>query len=101
MAKLTTKVLRPPAEVHHAEELAALAKADKEPRPPGWKLSPKAIRSFICGSKSPKIERKFYGDDILVERAIVGRQCHIGEGARLRPGTVIGDKTTVTDYSVL
>jgi NDP-sugar pyrophosphorylase family protein len=36
-----------------------------------------------------------------IERAIVGRQCHIGEGARLRPGTVIGDKTTVTDYSVV
>jgi NDP-sugar pyrophosphorylase family protein len=36
-----------------------------------------------------------------VERAIVGRQCHIGSGARLRPGTVLGDKTTVTDHSVL
>ena len=36
-----------------------------------------------------------------IERAIVGRQCHIGEGVRLRPGTVLGDKTIVTDYSVL
>jgi len=27
-----------------------------------------------------------------IERAIIGRQCHIGEGARVRPGTVLGDK---------
>ena len=87
MAKLTTKVLRPPAEVFFAEELAALAKADKEPRPPGWKLSPKAIRTFICGSKSPKIERKFYGDDILVERAIVGLAGNRGLLMVGEPGT--------------
>ena len=31
-----------------------------------------------------------------IERAIVGRQCHIGEGARLRPGTVLGDKSIVS-----
>src|SRR5262245_17187950 len=72
MSKPTTKVLRPPAEVHYADELASLAKADDGPRPPGWKLSPRAVRSFICGSKSPKIDRKFYGDDMLVERAIIG-----------------------------
>jgi mannose-1-phosphate guanylyltransferase len=36
-----------------------------------------------------------------IERSIIGRQCHIGEGVRLRPGTVLGDKTIVTDYSVL
>jgi NDP-sugar pyrophosphorylase family protein len=36
-----------------------------------------------------------------IERSIVGRQCHIGEGAWLRHGTVLGDKTTVTDYSVV
>ena len=36
-----------------------------------------------------------------MERTIVGRQCLIGEGVRLRPGTVLGDKTIVTDYSIL
>ncbi len=36
-----------------------------------------------------------------IERAILGRQCHVGEGARLRPGTVLGDKTIVTDFSVV
>jgi NDP-sugar pyrophosphorylase family protein len=36
-----------------------------------------------------------------IERAILGRQCHIGEGARLRPGTVLGDKSTVSDFSII
>lgn len=36
-----------------------------------------------------------------IERAIVGRQCHIGEGARLRPGTVLGDKSIVSDFSII
>ncbi|HWB09220.1 MAG TPA: AAA family ATPase [Pirellulales bacterium] len=67
-----SRVLRPPAETQYADELAALAKADRDPRPQGWKLSPRAVRSFICGGKKPAIERKFFGDDVLVERAIVG-----------------------------
>ncbi len=64
-------MLRAPAEVLHAEELKALAKVDKDPRPPGWNLSPRAVRSFICGSDKPAIPRKFFGDDALVERAII------------------------------
>ncbi|MDR1727582.1 MAG: NDP-sugar synthase [Acidobacteriota bacterium] len=36
-----------------------------------------------------------------IERSIVGRQCYIGEGARLRPGTVLGDKSSVSDFSVI
>lgn len=81
------KVLRPPAEVLYAAEFAALAKADKDPRPPGWKLSPRAVRSFLCGSKSPKIARKFVGDDILVERAIVGLAGNRGLILVGEPGT--------------
>jgi MoxR-like ATPase len=83
----STKVLRPPAEIFYADELAALAKADKDPRPLGWKLSPKAVRSFICGSKSPAIGRKFFGDDILVERAIIGLAGNRGLLLVGEPGT--------------
>lgn len=36
-----------------------------------------------------------------LERAIVGRQCHIGEGVHLRPGCVLGDKSTISDHSVI
>jgi MoxR-like ATPase len=71
MAKSNEQVLRPPAEIFYADELAALAKADKDARPPGWKLSPKAVRDFICGADKPKIARKFFGDDSMVERAII------------------------------
>src|SRR5687768_8735512 len=64
-------VLRAPAEVLYAEELKAIARADKDPRPPGWSLSPRAVRSFICGSDKPAVTRKFFGDDAMVERAII------------------------------
>ncbi len=36
-----------------------------------------------------------------LERSIVGRQCHIGEGAQLRPGCVLGDKSVVSDHSII
>jgi MoxR-like ATPase len=73
--------------VHYAAELTALAKADKDPRPMGWKLSPRAVRSFICGEKSLKIPRKFFGDDILVERAIIGLAGNRGLLLVGEPGT--------------
>ena len=72
MAKIKQPtVLRAPAEVQYAGELAALEKVDKDPRPAGWKLSPRSVRSFICGCANPLIPRKFFGDDALVERAVI------------------------------
>ena len=81
------KVLRPPVEILYADELALLAKGDKDPKPPGWKLSPKAVRAFICGAAKPKIPRKFYGNDVLVERAIVGLASNRGLLLVGEPGT--------------
>jgi MoxR-like ATPase len=81
------QVLRPPAEAQYAEELQALAQADTHPRPPGWKLSPRAVRSFICGSDSPKVSRKFYGDDTLVELAVIGLAGNRGLLLVGEPGT--------------
>lgn len=70
--------LKPPAETVFAAELAALASADTFPRPPGWHLSPRAVRTFLVGSEAAALDglaqpisRKFYGDDPLVDRAIV------------------------------
>lgn len=65
--------LKPPAETLYAEELATLKAADTQPRPAGWQLSPAAVKSFIVGAtaKEPKITRKFFGNDLLVERAII------------------------------
>ena len=83
-------VLRPPAEELYREELEALLKADMDARPPGWKLSPRAVRNFICGSEKPKISRKFYGDDTLVERAgnRPGQQPRAAPGRRAGHGQI-------------
>lgn len=73
------KIVKPTMEMRYAKELAALAVHDSAPKPQNWKLSPKAVRTFILGSdkaleyegKKIKISKKFYGDDALVERSIV------------------------------
>ncbi|ERI07572.1 ATPase family protein [Aneurinibacillus aneurinilyticus ATCC 12856] len=71
--------IKPPAETLYEKELQALLLHDKAPKPPNWLLSPKAVRDFILGrdasldlnGESVEITRKFYGDDVLIERAIV------------------------------
>lgn len=83
----TPKVLRPPIEVLYSKELKALEKSDSHPKPPGWKLSPRAVRAFVCGSSNPKISRKFYGDDVMIERAIVGLAGNRGLLLVGEPGT--------------
>ncbi len=71
---------RPLAEHRHQRELAALTLADDRPRPAGWALSPRAVVDFIIGRPDPlphpdgqpvPITAKFYGDDALVERAVI------------------------------
>jgi MoxR-like ATPase len=77
-----TEQLRSPAEVRHADQLEALRQNDQDARPRAWRLSPRAVLSYIVGGKSLKAEidgkkqdvpitRKFFGDDGIVERAIV------------------------------
>jgi len=72
--------IRLPAEIRYAGELERLREwdiASAAAIPPGWKLSPKAVRAFIIGDDKLGVTRKFYGDDPLVDRAIVtllGRQ---------------------------
>lgn len=69
--------LRLEAERRYAQELEWLAQWDGGARPQGWSLTPKAVRTFICGGqitqarKKHVIARKFFGDDALVERCIV------------------------------
>ncbi len=79
---MAQSILRPSAERLYAEELAALAAADTHPRPTNWKLSPRMVATFISGSRGAKlptadksgeieISQKFFGDDALVQRAVV------------------------------
>lgn len=74
-----TTTIKPPVEVRYQEELEALAALDTGRRPVNWKLSPKAVRTFILGSKEPlsyqgreiSIRKKYLGNDALVERCII------------------------------
>jgi MoxR-like ATPase len=72
-------VVRQPAEIRCAAELAALRAVDQGLRPQGWLLSPKAVETFVLGSRDPlpddsggtiQITPKFVGDRRLVQVAI-------------------------------
>ena len=73
-------ILRPTAEQRYKEELDALRLWDQDNRKPeNWLLSPKAVRLFILGSRTPldcggqkiAIQKKYLGNDALVERCII------------------------------
>ncbi|OJH41076.1 ATP-binding protein [Cystobacter ferrugineus] len=68
-----TALLRQHAEQQYAEELAALARADDRPKPPGWKLSPWAVRLYLLGGTLPdgfRVSAKYIGNARLVEIAV-------------------------------
>jgi MoxR-like ATPase len=65
-------MLRAPAEMLYAQELEALIAENKHERPPGWKMSPRAVHTYICGGKAGKLDitPKYIGHSRLVEIAI-------------------------------
>jgi MoxR-like ATPase len=66
-------VLRQHAEQQFAEELAELAKADDRQKPPNWKLSPWAARTYLLGGTLPSgfvVSPKYIGNARLIEIAI-------------------------------
>ena len=69
--------IKPPVEVRYKEELDMLRFADNGRKPENWVLSPRAVRTFILGGEvmtkdgEETISRKFYGNDALVERAVI------------------------------
>ncbi|KAB8044365.1 AAA family ATPase [Janthinobacterium aquaticum] len=79
--------VRHSAEQRHAAELQRLREVDTDPRPEGWQLSPRAVRRFILGDAALQVSRKFYGDDPLVDRAIVTLMGHQGLMLVGEPGT--------------
>lgn len=75
-------VLHEPAEVRYADQLEALRQNDADAPPAPWRLSPRSVLAYVVGGKTLKakiggkpvevaITRKFFGDDAIVERAIV------------------------------
>ena len=66
-------VLRRHAEQEYAEELAELAKADDRQRPPNWKLSPWAVKTYLMGGtlfNGFAVTPKYVGNGRLMEMAI-------------------------------
>jgi MoxR-like ATPase len=79
----------PPPEARYRDELRFLRAADPGPRPPGWQMTPRAVVTFVCGSRGELVKlpddlaapeglpramvigEKFVGDRALVERAVV------------------------------
>ena len=80
-------VLRPPAEALEAEELRALAEADADPRPPGGSSRPARCGRSSAAASGPAVRRKFFGDDAMVERAIVSLSSNRGLMLVGEPGT--------------
>ncbi len=65
--------LRPHAEELFAHELAELAKADSRTRPPGWALSPWAVRTYVLGGTLDngfEVSAKYIGSSRLIEIAV-------------------------------
>ncbi|MEV5576141.1 AAA family ATPase [Spirillospora sp. NPDC052269] len=67
------EVLRPHAEQQYSRELALLAEHDDRPRPPGWRLSPWAVTTYLLGGGLPdgtEVSPKYIGPRRLVEVAV-------------------------------
>ena len=66
------KVQRLPAEQLFQKEIDALIAAEKDPIPTGWRMSPRSVRTYICGGRagSTEITPKYIGNERLVEIAI-------------------------------
>src|SRR5947209_7750213 len=73
MSKLASGRIRLSAEEIYAHELSALAAGDKLARPANWRLSPKAIVTYILGGKAADgtpISAKYVGNRRLIETAV-------------------------------
>lgn len=81
-------IQRPAAEVLYAEELARLAAADAaQPRPAGWKLTPRSVVAFVLGDERAGVAPKFVGPRPFVERCVVALATNRGLMLIGEPGT--------------
>ena len=68
----TAPVIRRHAEQEYAAELDLLREADDRPRPPNWKLSPWAVKTYLLGGEASgtSISPKYIGNGRLIEIAV-------------------------------
>ena len=70
---MKNNIIRPHAENLFAEELVKLSSLDAELKPPGWKLSPRAVVDYILGTTLKDghvISPKYFGKKRLIEVAV-------------------------------
>src|ERR1700724_2247595 len=73
MSKQASGRIRLSAEEIYAHELSALSAGDKLVRPANWRLSPKAIVTYILGGKAADgtpISAKYVGNRRMIETAV-------------------------------
>jgi MoxR-like ATPase len=69
----TNDKLRLGAEQIYAGELKALAEGDSRPRPENWRMSPRAVVTYLLGGEAPDgtvISAKYVGNRRLIETAV-------------------------------
>lgn len=66
------QILRLPAEQLFQKEIEALIAAEQDAVPTGWRMSPRSVRTYICGGTAggTVITPKYIGHERLVEIAI-------------------------------
>lgn len=77
--EVSEAIVKAPMEEIYKDELAALQQSDSYKKPENWKLSPQMVRTFILGAGQPIvyegrevfITKKYYGNDALIERAVI------------------------------
>ena len=82
------EIQRPAAENLYAGELERLRTDERnEPKPNGWRLSPRSVLRFVLGDTGRNLVPKFVGSRALVERAIVALATNRGLMLIGEPGT--------------
>lgn len=68
----TKNMQRLTAEQQYAKEIEALISVEKDPVPPGWRMSPRSVLTYIMGGEAGGVEitPKYIGNRRLVEIAI-------------------------------
>jgi len=84
---MESTIIKASPEIRYQAELDRLVQMDNKSKPEGWRLSPQAVRKFILGAPEIEVSRKFYGNDALVERAIVTLMGNQGLMLVGEPGT--------------
>jgi len=78
---------RVPAEAEYAEELERIRQADRFPVPPGWRMSPVAVETFIRGDRDLGVECKFVCESELITRVVIALCTSRGSLLVGEPGT--------------